>query len=119
MFNQTIAMKNKYYILFIKVLVVITYLILIIYLLKYFEYLSFDFKLFKIILGMVILLSITLATDALRNRVYNKWFWAWSLFMMPLIGAPFYLLQRNKLIRLNEKYILFKSNKTKENIKRT
>ena len=110
MFNQTKAMKNKYYILFIKVLVVVTYLILIIDLLKYFEYLSFDFKLFKLILGMGILLSITLATDALRNRVYNKWFWAWSLFMMPLISAPFYLVQRNKLIRLNEKDILFKSN---------
>jgi hypothetical protein len=92
-------MKNKYYILLIKILLVVTYLILIIDLFKYFEYLSFDFKLFKIILGMGILVSIILAADALRNRVYNKWFWAWNLFMMPLISAPFYLLQRNKLIR--------------------
>ena len=97
-------MKNKYSILFIKVLLTISYLLLILEILKYLEVLVFDFNLFKVNLATVVILSITLVSDALSNRVYNKWFWAWSLFIMPLISAPFYLFQRGKLIRLGSQF---------------
>ena len=97
-------MKNKYSILFIKVLLTISYVLLILEILKYLEILAFDYKLFKVNLATVVILSITLVSDAVSNRVYNKWFWAWSLFIMPLISAPFYLFQRGKLIRLGSQF---------------
>jgi ABC-type dipeptide/oligopeptide/nickel transport system permease subunit len=97
-------MKNKYSILFIKVLLTISYLLLILEILKHLGVLVFDFNLFKVNLATVVLLSITLVSDALSNRVYNKWFWAWSLFIMPLISAPFYLFHRGKLIRLGSQF---------------
>ena len=42
--------------------------------------------------------------DLLKNNVYNKVFWLISLFLIPMISVFFYLIKRNKMIRLGNKY---------------
>lgn len=42
-------------------------------------------------------------TDIIRNKVYNKAFWLITLFIIPHISLLFYLLQRDRLLRLGHK----------------
>ena len=37
------------------------------------------------------------------SQIYNKTFWIITMFIMPPIATIFYMIQRNKLIRLGEK----------------
>lgn len=42
-------------------------------------------------------------SDMVKNKIYNKTFWIMTMFIMPSIATIFYMIQRNKLIRLGEK----------------
>ncbi len=43
-------------------------------------------------------------SDMAKNKIYNKTFWIMSMFIMPGIAQVFYLIQRDKLIRLGSKF---------------
>lgn len=59
----------------------------------------------------LLLVSITISVfvfllfliDMLRNRIYHKVFWVLFLIILPTITPFFYLVQRDKLIRLGLK----------------
>lgn len=53
----------------------------------------------SLIVGIVIF-----ANDILYNKVYQKWFWLLSVIILAPITPVFYLFQRNKLIRLGERF---------------
>jgi len=37
--------------------------------------------------------------DILQNKIYNKTFWIFSMFILPSISQVVYLIQRHKLLR--------------------
>ena len=41
--------------------------------------------------------------DILRCKIYNKTFWVLSMFIMPSIAIFFYLIQKDRLLRLGQK----------------
>ncbi len=43
-------------------------------------------------------------SDMIRNRIYNKAFWIVTMFIIPGISSIFYLIQRERLLRLGEKF---------------
>ena len=43
-------------------------------------------------------------SDIIRNKIFNKTFWIISMFIIPQVSTLFYLLQREKLIRLGDKF---------------
>ena len=47
---------------------------------------------------------IIVLVDIIRNKVYNKIFWLLSMFIIPHISSLFYIIQREKLIRLGDKF---------------
>ena len=47
---------------------------------------------------------IIILSDMVKNKIYNKTFWIMTMFILPTIAAIFYLIQRNKLLRLGQKY---------------
>lgn len=57
-------------------------------------------------MGLMLLFStwIIIVSDMAKNKIYNKTFWILSMFIMPTIAAIFYLIQRNRLIRLGQKF---------------
>lgn len=56
--------------------------------------------------GLMLFFStwIIILSDMLKNKIYNKTFWLLTMFILPPIATIFYLIQRNKLIRLGEKF---------------
>lgn len=57
-------------------------------------------------LGLMIFFStwIIILSDMVKNKVYNKTFWILTMFIMPTIVSIIYLVQRNKLLRLGQKF---------------
>jgi hypothetical protein len=57
-------------------------------------------------IGLMLLFStwIIVMGDLLRNRIYNKTFWVVMMIIMPAIAALFYMIQRDKLLRLGQKF---------------
>jgi hypothetical protein len=52
-----------------------------------------------------IFISIIIFTnDVYYNTIYQKWFWITSMVILAPITPIFYLIQRNKLIKLGEKF---------------
>ena len=47
---------------------------------------------------------ILVLTDLTRNQIYQKGFWMLILFIMPPVATLFYFVQRNRLLRLGEKF---------------
>lgn len=43
-------------------------------------------------------------SDMIKNRIYNKVFWIATMFIIPGISSIFYLVQRERLLRLGEKF---------------
>ena len=43
-------------------------------------------------------------SDVVKNNIYNKTFWIVSLFIMPFIAVLFYVIQRERLLRLGQKF---------------
>jgi len=56
-------------------------------------------------IGLMLFFStwIIILSDMVKNKIYNKTFWIMTMFIMPSISPIFYIIQRNKLIRLGEK----------------
>ncbi len=56
--------------------------------------------------GLIIFFStwLIVISDMLNNKIYNKKFWIISMFTLPHISSIFYLIQRDKLIRLADKF---------------
>lgn len=42
--------------------------------------------------------------DVLRNKIYNKQFWILSMIILTNLAALIYLIQREHLIRMGEKF---------------
>jgi hypothetical protein len=65
--------------------------------------LDFDYSGYTNIYWTTLIISIIIFTnDILLNRVFQKWFWIVSVIILVQITPIFYLIQRNKLIRLGE-----------------
>lgn len=47
---------------------------------------------------------IIILSDMVKNKIYNKTFWIMTMFILPFISPIFYLIQRNRLIRLGQKF---------------
>lgn len=62
----------------------------------------------QVLLGIGLLLYfstwIIVFSDMVKNNIYNKTFWILSMFIMPFIAVLFYLIQRNKLLTLGQKF---------------
>jgi len=64
-----------------------------------------EFFHFVLTLGLILFFSTWIITisDMIKNKIYNKTFWVMSMFILPTIAPIFYLIQRDKLIRLGNK----------------
>lgn len=56
-------------------------------------------------IGLMLFFStwVIILSDMVKNKIYNKTFWIMTMFIMPSVATIFYMIQRNKLIRLGEK----------------
>lgn len=56
-------------------------------------------------IGLMLFFStwVIILSDMVKNKINNKTFWIMTMFIMPSIATIFYMIQRNKLIRLGEK----------------
>ncbi len=56
-------------------------------------------------IGLMLFFStwVIILSDMVKNKIYNKTFWIMTMFIMPSIATIFYMIQRNKLIRIGEK----------------
>lgn len=57
-------------------------------------------------IGLMLLFTtwIIIMSDLLRNRIYDKTFWVVMMILMPAVAAFFYMIQRDKLLRLGQKF---------------
>ncbi len=64
-----------------------------------------DYSQFFLTVGLMLFFStwVIVLSDMVKNRIYNKTFWIMTMFIMPQIASIFYMIQRNKLIRLGQK----------------
>ncbi len=64
-----------------------------------------DYSQFFLTAGLVLFFStwVIILSDMMKNKIYNKTFWIMTMFIMPPIASIFYMIQRNKLIRLGQK----------------
>ena len=65
-----------------------------------------EFSQFFLTVGFMLFFSawIIMLSDIVKNKIYNKTFWILAMFIMPFITTIFYLIQRNKLLRLGQKF---------------
>ncbi|MBA6151200.1 hypothetical protein [Gelidibacter maritimus] len=59
-----------------------------------------------LVMGLILFFItwIIILSDMLKHNIYHKTFWVLTMFIMPSISSIFYLIQRNKLLRLGEKF---------------
>ncbi len=71
-----------------------------------FKILHWEFSQLLLITGMIFFFSswIIILSDMAKNKIYNKTFWILSMFILPMISGIFYMIMRNKLIRLGGKF---------------
>ena len=50
-------------------------------------------------LGVFAAIWVILLTDMIRHKMHNKFFWVFSMFVLPLLAVPVYLYRREALIR--------------------
>jgi uncharacterized membrane protein len=57
-------------------------------------------------LGLMLLFAtwVIILSDMAKNKIYHKEFWISTMIILPTITQIFYLLQRNKLIRLGNRF---------------
>lgn len=70
------------------------------------SYYTFHLQPIVIYLSLILLcFTVIIAIfDASTNKIYNKQFWILSLLLLSIIAIPLYLLRRESLIRLGEKF---------------
>ena len=64
-----------------------------------------EYSQFFLTVGLMLFFStwIIILSDMIKNKIYNKSFWILTMFIVPFISTIFYLIQRNKLLRLGQK----------------
>jgi len=64
-----------------------------------------DYSQILLTIGLMLFFStwVIILSDMVKNKIYNKTFWIITMFIMPSIATIFYMIQRNKLIRLGGK----------------
>lgn len=64
-----------------------------------------DYSQILLTIGLMLFFTtwVIILSDMLKNKIYNKTFWIMTMFIMPSIATIFYMIQRNKLMRLGEK----------------
>ena len=64
-----------------------------------------EYSQFFLTVGLMLFFStwIIILSYMIKNKIYNKSFWILTMFIMPFISTIFYLIQRNKLLRLGQK----------------
>ena len=64
-----------------------------------------DYSQLLLTIGLMLFFStwVIILSDMVKNKIYSKTFWIVTMFIMPSIASIFYMIQRNKLIRLGEK----------------
>lgn len=57
-------------------------------------------------IGLILFFSAWIITfsDMVKNNIYNKTFWILTMFIMPFIAVFFYIIQRDRLLRLGQKF---------------
>ena len=65
-----------------------------------------EFSQFFLTIGLMLFFStwIIILSDMVKHKIYNQTFWILTMFIIPFIATFFYLIQRNKLIRLGQKF---------------
>ena len=65
-----------------------------------------EFSQILLTIGIIFFFStwIIILSDMTMNKIYNKTFWIMSMFIIPMISGIFYLIMRNKLLRLGNKF---------------
>ncbi|WP_205602134.1 PLDc N-terminal domain-containing protein, partial [Cyclobacterium jeungdonense] len=66
---------------------------------------QWEFPQLFLTVGLMLFFStwIIILSDMVKNKIYNKAFWILTMFIMPAITTIFYLIQRNKLLRLGQR----------------
>jgi hypothetical protein len=67
---------------------------------------QWEFSQILLTVGLMLFFStwVIILSDMVKNKIYNKTFWILTMFIMPTISTVFYLIQRNKLLRLGHRF---------------
>jgi hypothetical protein len=87
-----------------KIILLVTYIFVVLRAMSHFKITDESSFINGVGFGVLIALIVFFIEDIYKNNVYNKGFWAISIVFLPLISAPIYLIQRDKLIRLGSKF---------------
>jgi len=65
-----------------------------------------EFSQFFLTIGLMLFFStwVIILSDMVKNKIYNRTFWILTMLIIPFIATIFYLIQRNRLIRLGQKF---------------
>lgn len=65
---------------------------------------DWNFPEFLLTFGLMMLFSswVIILNDMVKHNIYNKTFWIISMFIIPNVSSIFYLIQRNRLLRLGQ-----------------
>jgi tetrahydromethanopterin S-methyltransferase subunit E len=57
-------------------------------------------------IGLILFFSswVIVFGDMVKNNIYNKTFWISTMFILPFIVVLLYLIQRNRLLRLGQRF---------------
>lgn len=55
-------------------------------------------------IGFLSVIIVVMVFDAYKNRIYNRHFWIFSLIWFSPLAIPMYLIRRDMLIRMGEKF---------------
>jgi len=66
---------------------------------------NWDYSQFFFTVGLILffLTWAIILSDMVKNKIYHKTFWMVTMFIIPFIATIFYMIQRNKLIRLGQR----------------
>lgn len=97
--------KKEFQISFTVVLILVIGNIFMTTLGVFFKFYHWNYSQILLTIGLVLFFSawIIIFSDMVKNKIYNKTFWILSMFILPTIATIFYMIQRNKLMRLGEK----------------
>ena len=65
-----------------------------------------DYSQFLLTIWLMLSFStwIIVFNDMVKRNIYNKTFWILTMFTLPPLAIIFYMIQRNKLLRLGRKF---------------
>ncbi len=57
-------------------------------------------------IGVILFFStwVIVLSDMAKNKIYNKGFWLMTMFILPWLVPIVYMIQRNKLLRLGQRF---------------